>query len=172
MGKQNGWCPFGLRLQIPVSPLLWRFRSTEPNCDSDAHVIIIAHSGENTPCDSDDSAYAHVFIIAHSDAKCVALPPRPTAPRLRGAPAVVQAVHDIPKDFSTAHQVPLDNETTHQVPSVVPLGRTFVSVSCTMSRALAKTRHAKQRAPELRFATLAKTRHDPLQIRGPWYPAR
>ena len=60
--------------------------------------------------------------------------------------------------ISTAHQVPLDNETTHQVPSVVPLGRTLVSVSCAMSRALTKTRHA----PELRFATLAKTRHDPI----------
>ena len=79
---------------------------------------------------------------------------------------MVQAVHDIPKDFSTAHQVPLDNETTHQVPSVVPLGRTFVSVSCTMSRALAKTRHAKQRALELRFANLAKTRHTHCRYEG------
>ena len=167
---------FGLRL--------WRKHAMTPNCDFDAHVITIAHIATLTlrltptslpspkNCDSDDSAYAHVFIIAHSDAKCVALPPRPTAPRLRGAPAVVQAVHDSPKDFSTAHQVPLDNETTHQVPSVVPLGRTFVSVSCTMSRAQVKTRHAKQRALELRFATLAKTRHDSLQIRRPWYPAR
>jgi hypothetical protein len=157
MGKQNGWCPFGLRLQIPVSPLLWRFRSTEPNCDSDAHVIIIAHIAKTRHvqnCDSDENT------------SLSSPPPRPTAPRSRGAPAVVQAVHDIPKDFSTAHQVPLDNETTHQVPSVVPLGRTFVSVSCTMSRALAKTRHAKQRALELRFANLAKTRHTHCRYEG------
>jgi hypothetical protein len=110
MGKQDGWCPLGLRLQIPVSPLLWSFPSTGPYCDSDAHVITIAHIATLTlrltptslpspkNCDSDGSAYAHVFIIAHSDAKCVALPPRPTFLVYEGPPAVVQAVHDIPKD--------------------------------------------------------------------------
>ena len=76
MGKQDGWCPFGRRLQIPVSPLRWSFPSTGPYRDSDAHVI----------------------AIAHSDAKCVALPPRPTSLVYEGPPAVVQAVHDIPKD--------------------------------------------------------------------------
>ena len=92
--------------------------------------------------------------------------PTPNASRCHRAPLLL--VYEGPlrwyrpcttfQKISTAHQVPLDNETTHQVPSVVPLGRTFVSVSCTMSRALAKTRHA----PELRSATLAKTRHDPI----------
>ena len=101
MGKQNGWCPFGLRLQIPVSP----------NGDYDAHVIIIAHSGKNTPCDSDDSAYAHVFIIAHSDAKCVALPPRLNIPRYEGPSGGTGRARHSSKILVPPIKVPLDNET-------------------------------------------------------------
>ena len=132
------------------SPPWWR-PTTGPHCDYDAHVI------------TKKIATLTVRLTPTSLSSPI---PTPNASRCHRAPLLL--VYEGPlrwyrpcttfQKISTAHQVPLDNETTHQVPSVVPLGRTLVSVSCTMSRALAKTRHA----PELRFATLAKTRHDPI----------
>jgi hypothetical protein len=106
MGEQNGWCPFGLRLQISVSTLRWR-PTTAPHCDSDAHVIIDRTS--RRPIRRGDAA-SKLFLV-----------PGYTGSRCGDTCMTFQHVY---------YQVPLDNET-----SLRNWDDPTFSVSCTLSRA-------------------------------------